>query len=168
MAEYYLDCKGRVSDEKRGLAHSFLTIKVPKKLESFLLQYHVGQGTTELFYLYETGNYFTSPQPVGENTELFIPLKIQDYIRTKFGLLQPLTAPVSISAPPNKYSRLIRGICYVDVYDVLRAFSVNCPAMQHAIKKCLAPGQRGVKSTEQDKREAIASIKRSLELDNDV
>lgn len=65
----------------------------------------------------------------------------------------------------NKYSKEIKaGVC-VDVYDVLKAFNVKCPAMQHAIKKMLCSGQRGVKSVEQDKLEAIASIERSIELD---
>ena len=56
----------------------------------------------------------------------------------------------------------------VDVYDVLVAFEVSCPAMQHAIKKMLMSGQRGFKSSEEDKREAIASIERSIELGVDV
>lgn len=63
----------------------------------------------------------------------------------------------------NKYKRELKGV-EVDVYDVLLAFDVTCPAMQHAIKKCLAPGKRGVKSAKQDKKEAIKSIKRSIEL----
>ena len=52
----------------------------------------------------------------------------------------------------------------IDVYDVLLGFGVTCPAMQHAIKKALMPGLRGVKSPEQDKRQAISSIERSIEL----
>ena len=52
----------------------------------------------------------------------------------------------------------------VDVYDVLKAFSVTCPATQHAIKKLLCPGQRGSKSAVQDLREAIGSIERSIQL----
>ena len=52
----------------------------------------------------------------------------------------------------------------VDVYDVLKAFSVTCPATQHAIKKLLCPGQRGSKSAAQDLREAIGSIERSIQL----
>ena len=52
----------------------------------------------------------------------------------------------------------------VDVYDVLRAWDVTCPAIQHAIKKLLQPGQRGSKSAAQDLREAIGSIERSIQL----
>ena len=63
----------------------------------------------------------------------------------------------------NKYQRTIKGDT-VDVYDVLVAFGVTCPAMAHAIKKMLMPGQRGSKDAEQDKREAIQAIERSIEL----
>ena len=66
-------------------------------------------------------------------------------------------------APKNKYQRAIKGVT-VDVYDVLVAFGVTCPAMAHAIKKMLMPGQRGSKDAEQDKREAIQAIERSIEL----
>lgn len=67
------------------------------------------------------------------------------------------------AAQTNKYQRTIKGVT-VDVYDVLVAFNVTCPAMAHAIKKMLMPGQRGSKDAEQDKREAIQSIERSIEL----
>ena len=64
----------------------------------------------------------------------------------------------------NKYQREIKPGVFVDVYDVLKAFNVVCPAMAHGVKKCLAPGQRGV----QDKNEAIASIKRSIEMEGEA
>lgn len=65
----------------------------------------------------------------------------------------------------NKYEKRVKNTT-IDVYDVLVAFDVTCPAMQHAIKKCLMSGQRGHKDTNQDKREAIQSIERSIELGN--
>lgn len=69
----------------------------------------------------------------------------------------------------SKYNRKIRDKngteITVDVYDVLVTFDVNCPAMQHAIKKMLCSGLRGHKDSTQDKEEAIASIKRSIELE---
>ena len=55
----------------------------------------------------------------------------------------------------------------VDVYDVLRAWDVRDPAIQHAIKKLLQPGQRGSKSAVQDLREAIGSIERAIQLMSD-
>lgn len=66
----------------------------------------------------------------------------------------------------NKYQRTIKGVT-VDVYDVIVAFGVTCPAMAHAIKKMLMPGQRGSKDAEQDKCEAIQAIERSIELNKE-
>lgn len=53
----------------------------------------------------------------------------------------------------------------VDVYDVLKAFEVKCPAIQHAIKKLLCAGIRGHKGRRQDLAEARASIGRAIELE---
>ena len=64
----------------------------------------------------------------------------------------------------NKYIRDLKGV-QVDVYDVLKAFNVTCPAMQHAAKKVLCAGIRGHKDALKDKREAIQSIQRSIELE---
>ena len=63
----------------------------------------------------------------------------------------------------NKYKVEIKGISF-DVYDVLKAFDVRCPARQHAIKKLLKTGVRGYKDEKQDLEEAIKSINRSIEL----
>lgn len=52
----------------------------------------------------------------------------------------------------------------VDVYDVLVAFNVTCPAIQHAVKKLLCPGQRGTKDAMQDLQEARFSIDRAMQL----
>jgi len=51
-----------------------------------------------------------------------------------------------------------------DVYSVLEAFGVTCPARQHAIKKLLMPGQRGAKSTVQDLDEALVSVSRAIDM----
>ena len=55
----------------------------------------------------------------------------------------------------------------VDIYDILRAWDVRDPAIQHAVKKLLQPGQRGSKSAVQDLREAIGSIERAIQLMGD-
>lgn len=65
----------------------------------------------------------------------------------------------------SKYHKEIKKGVLVDTYDVLMAFEVTNPAMQHALKKMLAPGQRGVKDTIQDMKEAIQSIERAIELE---
>ena len=63
----------------------------------------------------------------------------------------------------NKYARTIYGV-EVDVYDVLVAWNVTCPATQHAIKKLLMPGKRGSKDKLQDLEEAGQAIERAIEL----
>lgn len=67
----------------------------------------------------------------------------------------------------SKYHREIKKGVLVDVYDVLSAFEVINPAMQHALKKMLEPGKRGVKDTVQDMKEAIQSIERAIELEQE-
>jgi len=67
-------------------------------------------------------------------------------------------------APASKYHVQIKGQ-WVDVYDILTAYSVTNPADAHAIKKMLCPGQRGAKDGIQDRREAIASLERAIELE---
>jgi hypothetical protein len=65
----------------------------------------------------------------------------------------------------NKYQVSCKEIT-IDVYDVLNAFNVQNPAIQHAIKKLLKGGERGVKSKVQDYTEAIESINRAIDLEN--
>ena len=67
----------------------------------------------------------------------------------------------------SKYHREIKKGVLVDVYDVLSAFEVVNPAMQHALKKMLAPGKRGAKDAIQDMQEAIQSIERAIELEKE-
>jgi len=65
----------------------------------------------------------------------------------------------------SKYHVEIRPGVWVDVYDVLMAYRITNPADAHAIKKMLCPGRRGVKSANQDRREAIQSLERAIELE---
>lgn len=51
-----------------------------------------------------------------------------------------------------------------DVYDVLSAYKVDCPARCNAVKKILCPGQRGAKGEIQDLQEAAKCIARAIEL----
>jgi hypothetical protein len=65
------------------------------------------------------------------------------------------------------YFHEIKQEIFVDVYDVLLAFKVINPAVQHAIKKLLVSGERGYKSTVQDLNEAIISINRAIEIEKE-
>jgi len=66
----------------------------------------------------------------------------------------------------NKYMREILPGVWIDVYDVIEAFQVNDGGMQHALKKILACGQRGHKDEATDRKDILASIKRSNEIFN--
>lgn len=66
----------------------------------------------------------------------------------------------------NKYLRKIKTDAFdmVDVYAVLVAFNVTCPARAHAIKKLLCAGQRGKGSALQDLNEALQAVARAIDL----
>lgn len=65
----------------------------------------------------------------------------------------------------NKYQREIKPGVFVDVYDVLQAFAVTNPALQHLVKKALAVGQRGHKDAAEDLQDIIDSAVRAQELE---
>ena len=66
----------------------------------------------------------------------------------------------------NKYQRefisMDGKVFRANVYRVLRAFGVVCPAVQHAVKKLLMPGQRGSKDQLQDLEEALLSVSEAI------
>lgn len=68
----------------------------------------------------------------------------------------------------NKYQREIKPGVFVDVYDVLQAFAVTNPALQHLVKKALAVGQRGHKDAAEDLQDIIDSALRAQELEKPV
>ena len=71
----------------------------------------------------------------------------------------------------SKYHRKIKsvediaGFTTADVYSVLEAFEVACPARQHAIKKLLCSGIRGKGDTMQDLTEARDAVDRAIVLE---
>lgn len=84
-------------------------------------------------------------------------------LKPDLDIIAEWTDEAAAATSANRYARTINGAT-VDVYDILRAFNVTCPATQHAIKKLLLPGQRGGKSVTQDLREALASVQRAIEM----
>lgn len=71
------------------------------------------------------------------------------------------------SGTGNKYHRTIRILPNgkVDVYCVLDAFDVRCPARAHAIKKLLCAGIRGKGDSTQDLKETVDAVLRAIELE---
>ena len=77
----------------------------------------------------------------------------------------PARTPVMADmAASNKYAREIKPGVWIDCYDVLQAFDVRNPALQHLVKKALAAGQRGHKTLAQDMADIVASAIRAREL----
>ena len=64
----------------------------------------------------------------------------------------------------SKYNRVCKGVT-IDVYDVLAAFNVTNPALQHLVKKALCAGLRGHKDKAQDMVEIMESAQRAVELE---
>jgi hypothetical protein len=89
--------------------------------------------------------------------------------------LQKARAPDFVLAPPafdrvtaavhSKYHREIKPGVFVDVYDVLHAWAVINPALQHLVKKALQPGERGHKTMAEDLNDIIVSANRAAELE---
>lgn len=73
----------------------------------------------------------------------------------------------NFNASGSKYLRAVT--CLVngkaDVYAVLEAFNVTCPARQHAIKKLLCSGIRGKGDALQDLTEAADAIDRAIQME---
>ena len=76
-----------------------------------------------------------------------------------------LSQSTKASLRKNKYQREIKPGVFVDVYDVLKAWDVKNPALQHLIKKALQPGERGHKDLQQDLDDIIASALRAKDLE---
>lgn len=93
-----------------------------------------------------------------------------DYYDGKVWTREEFEASTGIDATvsSNKYERELTdsqgNSAIIDVYDVLQAFNVTCPATQHAIKKLLCTGVRGHKDGDTDLLEARESITRAIEL----
>ena len=64
----------------------------------------------------------------------------------------------------DHYFKDVTHLKTIDVYRVLDLFGVLNPCVQHAVKKLLCSGQRGVKDTRQDVQEAVTSLVRYLEM----
>ena len=62
------------------------------------------------------------------------------------------------------YQKSVEHLKWVDVYRVLDLFNVVNPCVQHAIKKLLCAGTRGVKDERKDIEEAVSSLVRCLEM----
>lgn len=76
------------------------------------------------------------------------------------------TWDLSVQETPvrNKYSREIKPGVWVDIYDVLNAWKVTDPCLQHAAKKVLQAGDRGHKNRLEDLQDIVDSTQRAIEM----
>lgn len=81
-----------------------------------------------------------------------------------FVSVEDAATATQLAITPSKYTKTIHGVS-VDVYDVLQAWGVSNPALQHLIKKALQCGQRGHKDNAQDLQDIIDSAIRAKELE---
>ena len=74
--------------------------------------------------------------------------------------------PPFFNGSGSKYLRQIHSSVggRVDVYAILEAFDVRCPARQHAIKKLLCAGMRGKGGEMQDLEEARDAVDRAVQM----
>lgn len=91
-----------------------------------------------------------------------VPLTQEELINENFEQSKDM-----VNAPENnKYLREIKAGVFVDVYDVLKAWDVRNPALQHLIKKALQAGGRGHKDLTTDLADITASAIRAQELES--
>ena len=67
---------------------------------------------------------------------------------------------VNLAEKFPQYHKDVSHLKTVDVYRLIRLWEISDPELQHALKKILAAGQRGAKSAAQDVQEAIDSLVR--------
>ena len=80
-------------------------------------------------------------------------------------LLADLEPDMTSNKMPNPYNVEINGQP-ADVYTILLAYGVTCPATGHAIKKLLCAGRRGGgKNRLQDLAEAQVALARAIDLE---
>jgi oligoribonuclease (3'-5' exoribonuclease) len=71
---------------------------------------------------------------------------------------------MSIAQQYPHYFKDVGNLNAIDVYRVIDLWGVSNPCLQHALKKILVAGNRGVKDQIDDIEEAIISLQRYLEM----
>lgn len=71
---------------------------------------------------------------------------------------------MAVSDKHPHYHKSVGHLETIDVYRVLERFNVTDPALQHAIKKLLVAGGRGLKDLDKDIQEAIDTLTRFQEM----
>lgn len=70
----------------------------------------------------------------------------------------------------RRYSHYYKDVSHlnvIDIYRVLRLFDVTDPCIQHTVKKLLVAGKRGTKDIDKDIQEAVESLQRFQEMEEE-
>lgn len=62
------------------------------------------------------------------------------------------------------YFKDVSNLDKIDIYRILKLYDVTEPTLQHAVKKLLVAGNRGVKDKTKDIQETIDSCQRYLDM----
>lgn len=64
----------------------------------------------------------------------------------------------------DHYFKDVSHLKVVDIYRILELYEVTDPCVQHAVKKLLCSGKRGVKEMSKDIKEASDTLNRYFEM----
>jgi hypothetical protein len=115
------------------------------------------------------GSEFVIPDQVGDDDDELVGPGV--VTKEDEDIVNELEQDASINKHEgSKYLRNVYSVrsdlfVEVDIYEILEAFKVTCPAVQHACKKLLASGQRGKGSVLEDLIGAKTAIERAIELE---
>lgn len=124
----------------------------------------VPDGVYVELLVYGVGSVFTRNASVAK-WAMSRPTEIGEVVEYRIVKEEP-EAIQGFNASGSKYLRSIQTIGgKVDVYAVLEAFAVTCPARQHAIKKLLCAGLRGKGDSVQDLKEAADAVASAVQME---
>lgn len=87
---------------------------------------------------------------------------VEPYIQKQS--LDPEAPPLGYTRQHSHYFKDVSKLHEIDLYRVFDLFGVTHPCAQHAVKKLMMAGQRGVKDIERDVREAGDTVSRWLQM----
>lgn len=162
---------------KDMMEYGFIVNDKPVSMEEAL---EIGRsiGGKKAVYLLEAiscdlSRFLNYDNPIKPNTKIHIPLsKIPKetidalYINHGVPKIDSVILAEKTAGKHSHYFKDVSDLDEIDVYRVCDLFDVNdtSGAIQHALKKLLCSGQRGVKDYRKDLEEARDSIQRKLDI----
>ena len=166
-AHYEELCDLGAEDEEKPILKIELDSSRHMSDEEFKVTYGVSRNHVHINWYYNVGDrcYYRIGHPDLQLKDVISDVNGTEYIEVDYEKLTDDSYNNSISK--SKYTRKCNGV-EMDVYDVLKAFEVKCPALQHLIKKALCAGLRGHKNQQEDLQDILSSAKRAVELNEQI